>query len=221
MAHGLLQELFGEGVETEEVDSSAQGVSELLPAESAAVGRARDRRLLEFRAGRHCARLALARLGLPNVPVPQGSDRAPVWPEGIVGSISHTSRSGLFWCGAAVAHAEKARSLGLDAEIDEPLEQRLYSRVLTRQERSRLGDEPAELRGFLAKLVFSAKECVYKAQYPLSKAFLEFADVEVVIGQGTFVGRMVRDAPPFGQGDQIGGRWVRAGGVIVTAIRLS
>jgi 4'-phosphopantetheinyl transferase EntD len=221
----ILPALFGSVVATEEVDLEdplAAPLSDLLPEEAAAITSARGERLLEFRGGRHCARRALGRLGLEGAPVLRASDRAPVWPEGFVGSIAHTRNRERGFCGAAVARASDVRSVGLDVELDTPLERALWSRVLTENERALLEQGPESLRGFLSKLVFSAKECAYKCQYPLSRQFLEFHDVEVSISEerGELSAVLLRDAGPFHSGTVFAGRFARRDGVIATGITL-
>lgn len=224
----ILPELFGSNIATEEVnlpdplDPVAARLSDLLPEEAAAIKSGRGERLLEFRGGRHCARRALERLGLPGAPVLRASDRAPVWPEGFVGSIAHTRSRERGFCGAAVARASDARSLGLDVEFDTPLERALWARVLTEGERALIEQRPESLRGYLSKLVFSAKECAYKCQYPLSKQFLEFHDVEVTISEERHEvsAVLLRDAGPFEGGTVFAGRFARQGGVIATGMTL-
>jgi 4'-phosphopantetheinyl transferase EntD len=224
----ILPALFGSDVATEEVrlpgplDPVAPVLSDLLPEEAEAIKSARGGRLLEFRGGRHCARRALERLGREGAPVLRTSDRAPVWPEGFVGSITHTrSREGGF-CGAAVARASDVRSLGLDVELDAPLERALWARVLTERERALIEQRPEALRGYLSKLVFSAKECAYKCQYPLSRQFLEFHDVEVTISEERqeLSAVLLRDAGPFRGGAVFAGRFARQNGVIATGMTL-
>jgi 4'-phosphopantetheinyl transferase EntD len=208
-------------VATEEVDPFVDELGELLPEEAEGAKNARAERLLEFRAGRHCARKALARLGLRGAPVIKAEDRSPVWPPGFVGSITHTREAGRGFCGAAVARAGAVRAVGVDAETDDVLEKKLWRRVLTRGEIEWISARPAEEQGFLGKLVFSAKESVYKCQYTLSHEFLEFAEVELAPpGDGTFTATLLVPAAPFEVGQALSGRWVRRDGYVVTAVTL-
>ena len=91
---------------------------ELLPDEAAHVAQAIPKRRREFARGRVSARQVLAELGVPSVSLLVGPKREPLWPEGIVGSITHDDRL----CVVAVARAEKYAGLGVDVEPDEPLE---------------------------------------------------------------------------------------------------
>jgi 4'-phosphopantetheinyl transferase EntD len=152
------------------------------PEEAAQVARAVRHRRFEYAAGRHCARQALGRLGIPDAPLLNGEDRAPRWPAGVVGAITHTSSPSDGYCGVVVARAEEVYALGLDAEGAEPLEDELWRLILTGAEREALGEAPATARGRLAKLIFSAKEAYYKAQYPVTRRFLGFHEVEIRLG---------------------------------------
>src|SRR5947207_7559339 len=96
-----------------------------LAEELALVGEAGDKRRREFAAGRACARLALERLGRSNGPVLRGSNREPVWPDGVVGSITHTAG----YCAAAVTEASCVLGLGIDAEANQALSPLVAERV--------------------------------------------------------------------------------------------
>ena len=148
----------------------------LLPAETEATVRMRDKRLREFAAGRCAARQAMSMIGAPAAPVPMGSDRAPCWPVGLVGSITHCSRAAL----AVIARHGTLRSVGIDLEEVEPLEHDLWDTILTPREQEHACD------GFAAKRMFCAKEAVYKAQYPLTGRPLSFDDVELAFDGSNF-----------------------------------
>jgi 4'-phosphopantetheinyl transferase EntD len=89
----------------------------LFPEEAATMARAVDKRRREFATGRNCARVALGRLGVPPVPIVRGERGAPVWPPGIVGSITHCDG----YRAAAVARDRDVLAVGIDAEPNEPL----------------------------------------------------------------------------------------------------
>ncbi|TDJ70257.1 MAG: 4'-phosphopantetheinyl transferase superfamily protein [Planctomycetota bacterium] len=160
----------------------------LHPAEEVHVRNAVPKRRREFTAGRHCAREALARLGIHGVAIPAGPDRAPEWPDGITGSISHCDSL----CAAVAARVGRIVSLGLDIESVEPLSRELVSLVGTCAEIEEWDRASGELALDPAKLAFCAKESVYKADYPLTKRFLDFHDVEVAFDfeRETFIARI-------------------------------
>jgi 4'-phosphopantetheinyl transferase EntD len=221
-ASSLLTELFGADVQTAET-TLGLACAPLLPEERAGTEVFVARRLHEFQTGRQCARLALARYGVGPVPIPRGVDRAPIWPEGFVGSISHTSSGASGWCGAAVAQTSSVQSLGLDAEADEPLERGLWRVVLTASELAHLSRGSEEEQGWRAKLIFSAKECAYKCQYPLTRRFLNFQAFDIALDTScqTFTAVCKDDlGPSLGKGAVLLGRFVRRDGLIATAITL-
>jgi 4'-phosphopantetheinyl transferase EntD len=171
--------MLGDDVAVAAADPRAPATG-LLPAELAVVARAVEKRRREFAAGRRAARRAMSMLGLPVLPVGMAADRAPVWPSGVVGSIAHTGSI----CIAVVGRSSKLRSLGIDLEPDEPLEPGLCREICTPAEQAMLATYSERNGGRLARLIFSVKECVYKAQYPLTRAPMNFEDLEVVPDRG-------------------------------------
>jgi 4'-phosphopantetheinyl transferase EntD len=176
MSRSPLDGLFGAGVIAEELSPLPDDVA-LHPEEARAIAAAAPKRQREFAAGRLCARRALGRLGVSGFPLLAGPDRAPHWPPGVVGSISHTDRYAI----AVVAPRASYRSVGVDAEPDEPLEEDLWAAICTGRELRWLEAQPSPERGRLARLIFSAKESFYKLQFPLTGAMLEFGDVRIDI----------------------------------------
>ena len=215
MRQALFRRLLGPEVETEEVDPhTVQGG--LLKSEEALVEGAAQTRIEQFSAGRVCSRIALGRLGVAaTTPLLRGEDRAPIWPPGFIGSISHTDT----WCAAAVARTEDVRSLGIDLESSTPLKEALLKRVCTPKERDWLHELPAP--GVTGKILFSAKEAVYKCQYPLSNQFLGFHAVEIELGEDSFQAVFQQEAGGFKPGDVISGRYLVEEGLVATACELS
>ena len=150
-------------------------MDELFPEERALVAHAAPSRQQEFATGRVCAREVLARAGIVGFPLLRNDDRTPVWPEGIVGSISHTREA----CVVAVARRRDVLGIGLDVEEEESLEPDLWPIVCTGTELQWLANRASSERGRLAKAIFSAKECTYKCLYPVIGIPLEFDDVEI------------------------------------------
>jgi 4'-phosphopantetheinyl transferase EntD len=218
----VLEGLLDGGVISVEVDLYRDPIGELSPEEAATVPRAQRDRLLEFRAGRHCAREALGELGVHGVSILRAEDRAPLWPDGVVGSITHSRARNRGWCAAAVARSSDVQSIGIDGELDEPLERKLWPRILLPSEQAFIETRAEAEHGYLAKLIFSAKEATYKCQYPVSREFLEFADVELTLdpASDTFSARLLRDALPFRRGHTFRGRHARRQGIIATAVVL-
>lgn len=131
----------------------------------------------EFAAGRRAAHSAMRRLGLPLEPLLASRDRTPIWPPGVVGSISHTSQIAF----AAVTSQAHLQGLGVDVEEGGALPRDIVAQVCTPSELKYLAPWSAEVGGDAAKLLFSAKEAFYKSYYPIRRRFLEFLDVAIVL----------------------------------------
>jgi len=179
----------------------------LLGPEAAAVASAVPSRQREFATGRAVARQALATLGVAPVPLARGPGGEPGWPAGVVGSITHCAG----YRGAVVAPATRAASVGIDAEPDAPLPAGVLDLVSLPAERAAL----ASLSGVAwDRLLFCAKEAVYKAWYPLAARWLGFEEAEVTVAAGTFTARILVPGPV----DGFAGRWLARDGFILTAI---
>jgi 4'-phosphopantetheinyl transferase EntD len=183
-----------------------QAQSAPFPEEEALVGDASPSRRLEFLQGRACARAALRKFGRPEVAILRGKDRQPRWPNGVVGSISHTESL----CAAAVALEADHAGLGLDVETDLPVSEAFARRVCSTRELLRCAEHGSAER--FARVVFSAKESVYKLQHPLSGIVLYWRDLEVLLDDGHFNVRFLTACPPFQIGQELIGRWCRSRG---------
>jgi 4'-phosphopantetheinyl transferase EntD len=196
-----IQELFGSRA-IAVVAAPEQTPAPLAPAEERFVRGAVAKRRHEFRLGRHCAHAALRELGVPDAdaPIEVGPRRAPVWPAGVVGSITHCD--GL--CAAVVAFAGDHRGIGIDAEPAEPLPSDVRTAVCTQAEiewargAGRFETEGASgphVRGDWERLFFCAKEAVYKCIFPVTGEELDFQDVEIRIdlARGSFTAAAVTD----------------------------
>jgi 4'-phosphopantetheinyl transferase EntD len=196
----------------------------LYPEEAKQLEGCVEKRQREIAAGRRCARRALARLGIADFPVLAGPDRAPLWPESIVGSITHTDGAADGYCGVAVGDDRKFAGIGIDAEPRLPLSNELWSWILDERERQDAlrTAEP----GLYARLIFSAKETTYKALYPMLRQILEFSDVHVhaKVADGLFFAgltRIVGSQTDLPASSQLVGRLVMDDELIVTAMALS
>jgi len=132
-------------------------------------------RRAEFSRGRQLARRALAEFGLGSAAVPRGHDGAPIWPPGIIGSITHCPG----FCAVVAARQQDFQGVGIDAEPLAALPSEVIQLIVTPDEIRRLADMPAPPGGSWQLLAFSAKEAWFKCQWPLRRRFLEFHEVEV------------------------------------------
>lgn len=200
--HQALFSLFGAEVRLASGDPRTAW-PDVLPQEAGALAAMVPARRREFSAGRTLAREAMQALGLPPLPVPMGDDRAPLWPRGLTGSLSHCADL----CAVALARSDDGiLALGLDIEPAELLPADIADAVLAPEEREALPAGTAP--GLLARAVFSAKECAYKAQYPLSRTLLDFSAMRIALhpAEGRFTARFTVDALPFRTGNILDGR---------------
>lgn len=149
----------------------------LFPGEAQHIGKAVLKRAQEFAAGRLCARALLAEFGVHDFPVTVADDRQPVWPEKLVGSITHTA--GL--CAAVVAERTRLRAVGLDSEVAGSVKVELWPSICTSFEIEWLRSLPESEQAIAATLIFSAKEAFYKCQYSLLRERLGFHDASVEV----------------------------------------
>ena len=136
-------------------------------------------------AARVVARDLMAQLGHPPLPILKGEGGMPIWPIGVVGSLAHDDRVAV----AAVTNQRDASAFGIDVEPAEPLPPDVLEVIATPRELSQIAGHP--LGG---RLLFAAKEAVYKAVYPQDRAFLEFRDIEIDFADRTAMtstGRLV------------------------------
>jgi 4'-phosphopantetheinyl transferase EntD len=204
--------LFPEGIEVGVgiTDPQRPGGT-LFPVEADSIARAVPKRQDEFRAGRTAARLAMQAVGAAAVALPARADRSPEWPKGIAGSISHCEDL----CMACAS--TEARAIGLDVEPASDLAEDLWDTILLPAERDAVLASTAP--GQTAKLIFSAKEAAYKAQYPLSETLFGFHDLGIqLVGSDQFQATFHVQAGPFQPGDQLNGRHFTDDSHIMTAV---
>ncbi len=199
---------------------SAAGVGALHGEELALVEGASPVRVVEFATGRSCAHGALGALLGPadaGLPVLADGRGAPVWPRGVVGSITHCTG----WTGAVAARGRVGvlgrgvAGVGIDAEPVGPLPAGVLDVVASASERARVD----ALRGLdpgvpWETVLYSAKESAFKAAYPLLGRVLGHDDVAVELSDdGRFTATSgVRGAASVA----VRGRWVVGPTVVVT-----
>lgn len=203
----------------------------LFPEEAAVIARAVSRRRTEFATARACARAALARLGEPPAPILPGARGAPRWPAGLVGSITHCDG----YRAAAVARTADLATLGLDAEPNEALPPGVYDMIALPSEQARIAGLAAARSAAgpavcWDRLLFCAKEAVYKAWFPAAQRWLDFHEADITIDaaatdahHGTFSARLLVPGPLVAGSPltELRGRWLTARGLLLTAIVVS
>ncbi|AVV45618.1 4'-phosphopantetheinyl transferase superfamily protein [Streptomyces sp. ID05-04B] len=209
------------------------GNTPLYPQEEALLVRAVDKRRREFTIVRGCARRAMEKLGVPAQPVLPGLRGAPHWPDGVTGSMTHCAD----YSAAALVRAADLASLGIDAEPHGPLPEGVLSAVALPAEAARLerlaADRPEV---HWDRLLFSAKESVYKAWFPLTRKWLDFEEADIDLSadadpaavdtgpaagaQGGFRARLLVPGPVVGgrRVEHFDGRWTVRHGLVATAV---
>jgi 4'-phosphopantetheinyl transferase EntD len=183
-----------------------------------------EKRRREFTAVRACARQAMDKLGVPPQPVLPGERGAPRWPHGLLGSMTHCQG----YCAAALARVDELASLGIDAEPHDRLPDGVLDATALPAEQTRLR---ALARSHPSvhwdRLLFSAKESVYKAWFPLTGRWLDFleADIEIDPGatsdaSGTFHARLLVPGPLVDgrRVEVFDGRWTARRDLLATAV---
>lgn len=219
----MIEALLPEGAVASDI-FGPDGSATLYLEEAALVARTTDLRREEFTTVRACARRALAALGLPPAPVLPGVRNVPQWPDGVVGSMTHCAG----YRAAVLARDTDLAVIGIDAEPDLALPEGVLESIALPRE---LAWVRAGAGGRLCRdrLLFSAKEAVYKTWYPLLGTELDFDDADISFRhedgpsgepRGTLTARILRPRPgPDGRlVNGFTGRWLSERGIIVTAI---
>ncbi len=162
-------------------------------------------RLAEFAQGRSAARAAMRALGYAAQAIPAGPDRAPQWPDGLTGSISHCAGA----CFAIVGARADWAGLGLDIEPDIPLSPDLWPTILRPEEIAAL---PHTGAGLVALQIFTAKEAVYKAQYAQTATLFDFQTLAVALDGHAFTATFAAPVGRFATGHPITGHSLHADG---------
>lgn len=211
----ILAEMLPASVASAEVFGRLDGVT-LLAQERRIVERAIGARRRTFATGRGCARHALDSLGLAPEPILPDEHGAPLWPAGVVGSITHCDG----YCAAAVARERDVSSIGIDAEPNIEMPKGALERIALPAELDWIRDhaltQPTISWG---RLLFSIKEAVYKARYQLVGDGVDFARPLVAVDPlaGTFTAQVQDGKPAQEQVDELVGRWRVQDGLLVSA----
>ena len=215
----MMDQLLPASVVTVEAFGDIPG-EPVFPGEEAMVARAVETRRREFVTARRCAREALCRLGCPPVPIGAGPRREPLWPAGMAGTITHCAG----YRAAAVTRIGELVSLGIDAEPNGPLPDGVQEAVTTAEEPAMLAAlHTADPSIHWGRLLFSAKEAVFKAWYPLTGRMLDFTEAVLTIDPAnrTFHARLLVDGSRADGGPALSGfngRFLAARGLLLTAV---
>ncbi|MDQ0846326.1 4'-phosphopantetheinyl transferase [Streptomyces sp. V1I6] len=191
----------------------------LFPDEEASIANSVPKRRREYATARFCARRALARLGLPAVPVLSGASREPLWPAGVVGSITHCAG----YRGAVLGRLSDVAAIGIDAEPNAKLSDGVLETIALPGEQIWIRELSAQVPQVSWDcLLFSAKESLYKAWFPLARSWLGFNDALITPdpANATFTARLLVPVPTLQTTavTDFTGRWMVRNGLILTAI---
>lgn len=207
----MLERILPDSVRAVEAGEDLDG--DLHPGEERLVERAVEKRHREFATGRACAHRALAALGRPGAAILAGPAGEPLWPEGVVGSITHCE--GYRAC--AVASADEVLTIGIDAEPDLALPASVLGRIAAPREREQLDELVRSAPGpHWDRLLFTIKESLFKAWFPLTGRRLGLAELAVAIDPaGGFSARL--PAAASSEPDRLDGRWLAERGLLAAA----
>ena len=177
---GLLQDLLPADI-TSVFSARLPTEAQLWGIETEMAQKMAEKRYAEFIHGRHTARLALQQIGCPQVAIGKGKSREPLWPQHIVGSISHT----LHYAAAAITVQNKYLGVGVDMEPSKQLEEKLFESICRPEELALFAQERLTPRqaGERAKLLFSIKESIYKCLWPSVKSFIDFTEMQIELNE--------------------------------------
>ncbi|MFD7537820.1 4'-phosphopantetheinyl transferase [Streptomyces sp. NPDC058961] len=222
----MIERLVASGVCAVDTSEDVAEPGDLYPAEAALIANAVDVRRREFTTARWCARRALTELGERAAPILPGRHGAPGWPAGVLGSITHCAG----FRAAAVARTSAVAALGIDAEPNAPVPDGVLDSIAVPGELRHVRElSRVAPRIHWDRLLFSAKEAVYKTWYPWTGQRLDFADAELSFalereeGAGAFTAhirppRTSSALPPIRRLD---GRWLAERGLLLCAITIT
>ena len=137
-----------------------------------------------YRSGRICAGEVLSKLGTLGQPVLRDPQtREPLWPEGISGAITHSGK----WAAAAAGKTSDVLGIGIDLEdLERQVDSRISRHVCIPEEQKWLQECGEDFLEQNLKIIFSAKESIFKAFFPYTRTYLHFHDARILMEQTLF-----------------------------------
>lgn len=180
---------------------------------------ASEKRRKQFLLGRRAIREALAQIGVTSSDaLGRAADGQALWPAGLTGTVAHHSDH----AAAAVVPSAARLALGIDLESSYPRRGDIASRICVAEELKWLNLLPLEERGRTIIEIFSAKEAIYKALYPLHRKFFGFDAVTLTPATEGFDATLrFALTPPFERGTRFGVRLSRGDGLVFAAVALA
>ena len=154
----------------------------LLPEEQAiAESFGSKKRRAEFTMGRIYAHGTLSRFGLESEPILRNTEtREPTWPDSVWGSITHSAG----FAAVAVGLKKEIKGVGIDLEsFSRSVNFNIRRLVCVDSELEWLESLPTKQANRALRIIFSAKESIFKCLYPSTKTYLTFKDAAVTINE--------------------------------------
>ena len=154
----------------------------LLPEEQAiAESFGSQKRRAEFTMGRIYAHGALSRFGLESKPILRNPEtREPCWPDSVWGSITHSTG----FAAVAVGLKKEIKGVGIDLEsFSRSVDFKIRRHVCVDSELEWLESLPTKQANRALRIIFSAKESIFKCIYPGTKTYLSFKDAAVSVNE--------------------------------------
>ena len=143
-----------------------------------------SKRRAEFSLGRYCAHRALSKFELESVPILRTAEtREPYWPASVRGSITHSEG----FAAAAVGMTKDVSGIGIDLEsLSRVVDFNIRRHVCVEKEREFMESLTAEQANRYLRIIFSAKESIFKCFFPISQTYLSFQDAAIIIDEKKF-----------------------------------
>jgi enterobactin synthetase component D len=136
------------------------------------------KRQAEYVAGRYLAKRCFLALGSTEADVGISQHRAPLWPKGMIGSISHSSNKAI-----CVVKPRDLPEQGIGIDIEQCLTDStatsIKNTIINEAEQALLTKHDVDFATGLT-VIFSAKESLFKALFPQVRAYFDFLDAEVI-----------------------------------------
>ncbi|MBF0287185.1 MAG: 4'-phosphopantetheinyl transferase superfamily protein [SAR324 cluster bacterium] len=191
----------------------------LLPEEEAYIQSIKvNQRRVEFLLGRACAHQALIAFQLSNSPILKDKNSAPIWPETVIGSIAHAKNKAV----ACAGKQTMVQGIGIDIEdLERSINLSIQRHVCVSEEKEWLAQLPSSELSKYLKIIFSAKESIFKCFFPLSNVYLHFHDAQITFTKDSscFEFKLFKTCgPEFREGFQHQGTYQIVEDMVMTSV---
>lgn len=135
-----------------------------------------NKRRAEYLASRYCLQQAMCVLGVEQFLLHNDEERAPLWPTGIRGSLSHTHQR---ICALLTRRDDLLPGIDCEQIMAEEHASEMVHMIVNPAEKA-LSERLNLSFACAVTAIFSAKESLYKALWPELRRFMDFSAAEVV-----------------------------------------